>query len=220
MNQPPYWYSSLGLEGDPTKMQIESNRKATFIPPPPTTGKRTTTSKSKPLPHGTSWPHTVSSHPFLTPSTLAKAGYYYSPDSPSSTSEVDADDQCCCFTCGKKLGGWDAQDDPFAEHWKRSAAAVAAAAGAGVSSEEGREGGGEQTCAWAIAVCSAVVHVKKWKEGAAAAGTETGKGTGKRGKQMYVAMDSPCQIILYRFCIAKHRNYRLFLVIATTTNNC
>ncbi|KAJ9103132.1 hypothetical protein QFC21_002554 [Naganishia friedmannii] len=126
-------------------MQVESIRKSTFLPPPPppppttsrsASAKRATTTKSKSVQQPPqTWPYTASSHPHLTPSTLAKAGYYYSPDPPASTSgsDVEEDDQCCCFTCGKKLGGWDTTDDPFVEHWKRSADAAASGSGGEVA---------------------------------------------------------------------------------------
>lgn len=88
-----------------------------------------------------------------------------------ATQEVD--DQCCCFTCGKKLGGWDETDDPYEEHWKRSEGV------AGVGGED--DEGDDIACAWATSVCSVVIHVKRWKDGSLA-GT-SGKGTtGKRSK--------------------------------------
>ena len=98
-------------------------------------------------------------------------------DAPSedelATQEMD--DQCCCFTCGKKLGGWDETDDPYEEHWKRSEG-VAGGGGGG-----GDDEGDDIACAWATAVCSVVIHVKRWKNGSLA-GT-SGKGTtGKRSK--------------------------------------
>ncbi|KAJ9110126.1 hypothetical protein QFC19_001797 [Naganishia cerealis] len=111
------------------------------------------------------------------------------------------DDQCCCFTCGKKLGGWDETDDPYEEHWKRSSSAVAAeafAVGEGKTGGKGKQqqvGEGEVACAWATAVCSAVVHVRQWKEAVVNAGqgetTVKGKtmGTGakKRGGKITVS---------------------------------
>jgi hypothetical protein len=56
--------------------------------------------------------------------------YYYSP-----TTE-DAD-QCGCFLCDSKLGGWEEEDDPFEEHWRRG------------------------DCAWATAVCSILVDERQ-----------------------------------------------------------
>jgi hypothetical protein len=207
-------------------MQIEANRKATFLGTPAATfleaapAKRTTKSKAAAIPtNGPRWPHTSTTHPRLTPDELARAGYYYAPEpssrpsketkprrttsrvaksttSKASTSRAgrktkasstisdtdpsdtqsdndessgETDDQCCCFTCGKKLGGWDETDDPYEEHWKRSEG-VAVGAGA----EE------DIACAWATAVCSVVIHVKRWKDGSLAG---TGKSTtGKRSK--------------------------------------
>jgi hypothetical protein len=168
-------------------MQIESIRQSTFTPTiapsRSASGKRATTTKSKSQQQSLpAWPYTAASHPNLTPSPLARAGYYYAPDSAISTNggeEAEEDDQCCCFTCGKKLGGWDATDDPFVEHWKRSADAAAS-------------GSGEIACAWATAVCSAVVHVKKVKDGSlssssSASSSTAEAGTRKRGKTTYVA---------------------------------
>lgn len=193
-------------------MQIESNRKQTFLgtfastflgadapaPKRSTKSKAATASSS----NGPQWPHTTATHPKLTPEELARAGYYYAPDIASSSalkgrratsriakstsktstkrvarrtkasstisdtdpsdtqgsdqedSSANTDDQCCCFTCGKKLGGWDETDDPYEEHWKRSAAVAGSASDAD-----------DIACAWATAVCSVVIHVRKCKEG-------------------------------------------------------
>lgn len=218
-----------------TAMQIDANRKSTFLGTPAATFleavpvKRTAKSKAAAIPtNGPRWPHTATTHPRLTPEELARAGYYYAPEpvskplakgkarrttsraaksatSKASTSRAgrktkasatisdtdpsdtqtdvdapvieEADDQCCCFTCGKKLGGWDETDDPYEEHWKRSESV--AVSGGGEGTEE------DIACAWATAVCSVVIHVKRWKEGALT-GTSGNGTTGKRSKTKQV----------------------------------
>lgn len=49
----------------------------------------------------------------LTVGQLAKAGFYYNPVPESS-------DNVRCFTCGSNLDGWEAGDDPAAEHVKHA----------------------------------------------------------------------------------------------------
>lgn len=44
--------------------------------------------------------------PFLAPSDLAKAGFYY----------VGPLDRVACFACGGQLGNWDPEDDAMSEH--------------------------------------------------------------------------------------------------------
>lgn len=78
-----------------------------------------------------SWPLSPSKYPYLTPENLCNAGYYYSPSAPDDL------DQCACFLCGKKLGGWGPNDDPFEEHWRR------------------------MECGWGVAVCGVYVDEKK-----------------------------------------------------------
>ncbi|XP_037038121.1 baculoviral IAP repeat-containing protein 5.2-B [Bradysia coprophila] len=41
---------------------------------------------------------------------LSAAGFY------KCNTEKDGSDECVCFYCGKALGDWDAEDDPFKEH--------------------------------------------------------------------------------------------------------
>lgn len=41
---------------------------------------------------------------------LAAAGFY------KCNTAKDGSDECVCFYCGKTLGDWDAEDDPFKEH--------------------------------------------------------------------------------------------------------
>jgi hypothetical protein len=77
-----------------------------------------------------SWPLSPSKFPNLTPEDLSQAGYYYSP----TTEDTD---QCGCFLCDSKLGGWEEEDDPFEEHWRRG------------------------DCAWATAVCSILVDERQ-----------------------------------------------------------
>ncbi|KAF8699891.1 Baculoviral inhibition of apoptosis protein repeat, partial [Rhizoctonia solani] len=79
--------------------------------------KSFTKSKSK------AWPHNASYK--ATPDTLARAGFVYTPDSTRKS------DRVTCFVCGKTLGGWEPQDDPFKEHAEHS-----------------------PTCSWALARCS------------------------------------------------------------------
>jgi hypothetical protein len=61
------------------------------------------------------WPHT---RPI--PEDLALAGFYYYP-------YEDADDNVCCYLCGKNMGGWEDTDDPLKEHLR-----------------------GNNSCAWAV----------------------------------------------------------------------
>lgn len=55
-------------------------------------------------------------YPYLTPAALSKAGFYHQP---GKEKDVDSHDTCKCFMCGLVLGGWDEDDDPFAEHVRR-----------------------------------------------------------------------------------------------------
>lgn len=55
-------------------------------------------------------------YPNLTPVALARAGFYHIP---GKEKDVDSHDSCKCFMCGLELGGWDEDDDPFAEHVRR-----------------------------------------------------------------------------------------------------
>ena len=61
------------------------------------------------------WPHT---RPI--PEDLALAGFYYFPYD-------GADDNVCCYLCGKNMGGWEEIDDPLKEHLR-----------------------GNNSCAWAV----------------------------------------------------------------------
>ncbi|KAH7332728.1 hypothetical protein B0J17DRAFT_579811 [Rhizoctonia solani] len=79
--------------------------------------KSFTKSKSK------SWPHNSSYK--ATPDTLARAGFVFTPDTTRKS------DRVTCFVCGKTLGGWEPEDDPFKEHAEHSPA-----------------------CSWALARCS------------------------------------------------------------------
>jgi hypothetical protein len=60
------------------------------------------------------FPHHGRGYERLTPTALAEAGFFYNPDA-----DMPDDDTCNCFLCGLQLGGWEAGDDPFAEHVKR-----------------------------------------------------------------------------------------------------
>jgi hypothetical protein len=95
-------------------------------------------SKAKPTP--TTWPLSPTKYPNLTPENLAYAGYYYAP-------LADDLDQCGCFLCDSKLGGWDEGDDPFEEHYRRG------------------------KCGWAMAVCSVMVDERR----GGGSGKQTGK---------------------------------------------
>src|SRR5271156_4976474 len=77
----------------PSSMHIVSNRLQTF-------SKSVKVSKSTKL----RWPHTKPSA-----EDLALAGFYYFP-------YEGADDNVCCFLCGKNMGGWEPTDDPLQEH--------------------------------------------------------------------------------------------------------
>lgn len=88
-----------------------------------------------------SWPLSPTEFPHLTPENLSQAGYYYAPT-------LEDQDQCGCFLCDSKLGGWDQQDDPFQEHYRRG------------------------KCGWAIAVC--FVHVDA-QNGGGKKGAKVGK---------------------------------------------
>ncbi|CEL60372.1 Protein bir1 OS=Schizosaccharomyces pombe (strain 972 / ATCC 24843) GN=bir1 PE=1 SV=1 [Rhizoctonia solani AG-1 IB] len=79
--------------------------------------KSFTKSKSK------AWPHNASYK--ATPDTLARAGFVFTPDTARKS------DRVTCFVCGKTLGGWEPQDDPFKEHAEHSPA-----------------------CSWGLARCS------------------------------------------------------------------
>ncbi|KAJ1854370.1 hypothetical protein GGH12_004203 [Coemansia sp. RSA 1822] len=60
------------------------------------------------------WPHTGRAGWNVTPEKLAAAGFYYTPEFP-------ADDTATCAFCGYALGDWEADDEPIAEHSRRSA---------------------------------------------------------------------------------------------------
>ncbi|KAI9482132.1 hypothetical protein LPJ79_000107 [Coemansia sp. RSA 1821] len=59
------------------------------------------------------WPHTGRSNWNVTPEKLAEAGFYYTPEFPN-------DDTATCAFCGYALGDWEPDDEPIAEHSKRS----------------------------------------------------------------------------------------------------
>jgi Inhibitor of Apoptosis domain len=61
------------------------------------------------------WPHETP-----IPEDLALAGFYYLP-------YQAADDNVCCYLCGKNMGGWEEEDDPLKEHLR-----------------------GNKSCAWAV----------------------------------------------------------------------
>ncbi|PIA19306.1 BIR-domain-containing protein, partial [Coemansia reversa NRRL 1564] len=57
------------------------------------------------------WPYIKYSSYLAQPDTLASAGFVFNP-------VKDAPDNVQCFHCGFELTGWEATDDPFAEHYK------------------------------------------------------------------------------------------------------
>ncbi|KAJ2894424.1 hypothetical protein IWW38_002582 [Coemansia aciculifera] len=56
------------------------------------------------------WPYIKYVSYLAQPSTLASAGFSFSP-------AKDAPDNVQCFNCGFELTGWEPSDDPFAEHY-------------------------------------------------------------------------------------------------------
>lgn len=84
-------------------MHRQEDRLASFLPISKPKGRAR---------HG--WPHTEASHPLLTPANMAHAGFYFSPGGSEASY-----DTCTCFLCGVRLGGWDADDDPWYEHASR-----------------------------------------------------------------------------------------------------
>ncbi|KAJ2162537.1 hypothetical protein GGF46_000540 [Coemansia sp. RSA 552] len=56
------------------------------------------------------WPYIKYSSYLAQPETLASAGFSFNP-------VKDAPDNVQCFMCGFELTGWEATDDPFAEHY-------------------------------------------------------------------------------------------------------
>ncbi|QDS67909.1 hypothetical protein FKW77_008425 [Venturia effusa] len=70
--------------------------------------KRRASSVKKRTPQTVSWPHKSPR-----PAELARAGFFYKPTG-------DSDDNCMCFVCQRQLDGWEAGDDPVAEHLKHS----------------------------------------------------------------------------------------------------
>ncbi|XP_075706236.1 baculoviral IAP repeat-containing protein 5.1-like [Rhinoderma darwinii] len=60
----------------------------------------------------TDWPFTENCK--CTPENMAKAGFVHCP----TENEPDV---ACCFFCLKELEGWEPDDEPLAEHAKRSA---------------------------------------------------------------------------------------------------
>lgn len=57
------------------------------------------------------WPHTDIR---ATPEALAQAGFFWKPG--ADTGEAD---NVCCFSCGKEIQEWGAQDDPYDIHWAK-----------------------------------------------------------------------------------------------------
>ncbi|KAL7415109.1 hypothetical protein BDY24DRAFT_338473 [Mrakia frigida] len=81
-------------------MEILSTRLSTF------SASRT---KKHNLPAHSAWPLSPSQYPRLLPALLAEAGWFYTPTK-------DDPDLVTCFLCGKQVGGWGEEDDPFEEH--------------------------------------------------------------------------------------------------------
>lgn len=74
--------------------KTHASRLRSFIPP---------TKRSK-----LQWPHKTPSS-----SALAAAGFYFAP-------KKAGDDNVICFLCNSGLDGWEASDDPIAEHLRHS----------------------------------------------------------------------------------------------------
>ena len=62
---------------------------------------------SQKRPRGQKWPYSPSHS--ITPTSLASAGFYHSP-------QVGAADSATCFFCSKTLNGWESGDDALDEH--------------------------------------------------------------------------------------------------------
>ncbi|KAI1133215.1 hypothetical protein F5Y10DRAFT_131483 [Nemania abortiva] len=71
------------------------------------TARRGSTAKGKAA-KALSWPHKQ-----LDPELFARAGFYFAP-----TPEFP--DNTVCFLCGKNMGGWEKDDNPFEEHIRLS----------------------------------------------------------------------------------------------------
>lgn len=80
---------------------------------------------------GSGWPHPA---PFLAnPTSLAEAGFFFEPIPGSK-------DRVTCYMCGKSLGDWEKEDDPFLIHAQRSPDCGWAMARCGVETEYGVDG--------------------------------------------------------------------------------
>ncbi|KAJ1680111.1 hypothetical protein EV182_000661 [Spiromyces aspiralis] len=62
---------------------------------------------------GDAWPHDSKKGWGATSKKLAKAGFYYTPEHPG-------DDTATCIICGYQLAQWEPDDDPKAEHRRRT----------------------------------------------------------------------------------------------------
>lgn len=117
------WISSLGASSslesymDVLQARVDSFSKSKRLKQ--NSSKRTVTVK---------WPHPSSF--VATPHALAEAGFYYNP-SPDDIDSVE------CFLCGKQLGGWEEEDDPYRLHWEKC----------------------KTSCAWATVRCGLIVDV-------------------------------------------------------------
>lgn len=107
----------------PLPMEILSARIASF--------KKTKRVKNPDKPSSSvtlKWPHPKDFR--ANPTTLADAGFFYDPS-------YDDDDNATCYMCGKELGGWEEDDDPFTIHWTKCG----------------------QTCSWASVRCGLIADV-------------------------------------------------------------
>ncbi|KAF9026301.1 inhibitor of apoptosis repeat-containing protein, partial [Hymenopellis radicata] len=96
-------------------MQVFQHRLDSFLRPKRVkTGPKSTTSLK--------WPHPKQFQ--ANPETLAEAGFYFDPS-------VDDKDLVTCYMCGKQLGEWAKDDDPFEIHLQKCA----------------------KTCSWAFLRC-------------------------------------------------------------------
>ncbi|KAF2138039.1 uncharacterized protein K452DRAFT_277733 [Aplosporella prunicola CBS 121167] len=79
-------------------------RVATFEAPKQLTKRRASSTTKRKAPTTVSWPHTAPSV-----EDLARAGFYYTPTASNP-------DNVTCFSCHRKLDGWEPEDNPALEH--------------------------------------------------------------------------------------------------------
>lgn len=68
------------------------------------------------------WPHTLDSHPMLTPESMAKAGLFLCQSALEAKSAIDEStgdfprDATCCYSCGTLMHDWEAMDEAEPSH--------------------------------------------------------------------------------------------------------